>query len=364
MVTRFSDLVTSSDSDRVTAVGHSVTAVEWVLSWFRHITPLTHKYQRLIIQRIIDNQKNRTTKFIKGWSDTYKGREALNTYFIANVPAEHLSGYIERLDTPTYDGLVIWDKDTKQWIIANSLQATIEQLKQDSLSRFECSNCLDFIPTLKDASIDVLMTDPPYGKNYKSNRRQDTSDELNQPIVGDGEEEALKLLSDMLALLEPKLKDNAHCYIFCDWKMYPDFQAIIAEHFTIKNLLIWPKNNHGSGDLQHSYAPIYECIIFGVRGKKTLQGRVPDVIVKPGNKDRFAKASDTARQHPTEKPVDLLEFLLSKSSTQGEIVCDPFAGVGSTFVAAKALQLGYTGCELQDKYHAIGTLRLNERARK
>ena len=95
----------------------------------------------------------------------------------------------------------------------------------------------------------------------------------------------------------------------------------------MKNSLIWAKNNHGSGDLNGSYAPQYEMIIFGAKGKRHLNGpRDSDVLTC----DNVPSAH---RYHATQKPVELLRQLIEKSTEPNEIVLDPFAGVGSTGLA-------------------------------
>lgn len=143
--------------------------VDWKFSWFQSITPLSYKYQQLIIDKIIVNV-NRTGKQIIAWSSLFKGRQYLETYFIEHLPEEFLESYIANLDDGTYDKQVTYDKEAKEYKISESLLRTIEELKERSKSRFENMDCLAFIPTLQDASIDVFITDPPYGIEFISNR--------------------------------------------------------------------------------------------------------------------------------------------------------------------------------------------------
>jgi len=104
------------------------------------------------------------------------------------------------------------------------------------------------------------------------------------------------------------------------------FKKEIGAFFNIKNILIWEKNNHGSGDLQGDYAPQYEMIIFCSNGAKKLNG---------GRDSNILKARKIASEnHPTEKPVNLIAYLIEKSSRKGEIVLDTFAGSYSTARAA------------------------------
>ena len=63
-------------------------------------------------------------------------------------------------------------------------------------------------------------------------------------------------------------------------------------------------------------------------------------------------------RHPTEKPVDLLRLLIETTTYPGELVIDPFGGVGSTCVAAKDAGRSFWGCEIRDRYHAFGAVPL------
>ena len=87
------------------------------------------------------------------------------------------------------------------------------------------------------------------------------------------------------------------------------------------------------GDLDGDYAPKYEMVLFCSSGERKLNnGRSPNII----------KATRTGNDlHPTQKPVDLMSFLLGKSAAPGDKIFDPFAGSGSTAHAFPA------SCDLQ-----------------
>ena len=74
----------------------------------------------------------------------------------------------------------------------------------------------------------------------------------------------------------------------------------------------------------------------------------------------FARALDNGRLHPTEKPLPLLEYFIEKSSQPGEVVCDPFAGVASTCIAAKNKGRKYLGIEIAEQWHTLGLQRLQQ----
>ena len=126
----------------------------------------------------------------------------------------------------------------------------------------------------------------------------------------------------------------------------------LKKKFKIKNILIWEKNNTSMGDLKGSYAPKYEMIIFAHKGRKLLNGfRYADII----------KASRTGnKNHPTEKPVDLLETFIKNSSDESSVVFDGFMGSGSTGVACVNTNRHFIGIELDEGYFNIAKERIEK----
>lgn len=214
-------------------------------------------------------------------------------------------------------------------------------------------DCIAEMEKLADCSVDCVVTDPPYGIEYVSNRRTVES-EVIKPVANDGLTDALALWENACKVLSRKMKENSHIYIFTSWKVYPQFAEITGKYFRIKNCLIWRKNNHGTGDLEGNYSEQYEMIIFATKGNRKLNGGRDSNILE------FDKVASASLVHSCEKPVDLLEFLIEKSSDAGEMVIDPFAGSGSTLVAAKNRNRQYWGCELDTENYRIACGRCSQ----
>ncbi len=192
-------------------------------------------------------------------------------------------------------------------------------IQEDWLNTITCGDCFELIRQLPAESIDLVVTDPPYGIDYQSNRR--TAREKLPKFANDV---SLEWVGDWVDEMHRVLKNDTHFYCFTRYDTYPVFYAEIARKFEVKNCLIWVKNNHGSGDLNGSYAPQYEMIIFAHKGKRHLNGkRDADVM-------EYDNVPSAQRAHATQKPRDLLRMLIEKSTMPGEIVLDPFAGTGST----------------------------------
>jgi site-specific DNA-methyltransferase (adenine-specific) len=114
---------------------------------------------------------------------------------------------------------------------------------------------------------------------------------------------------------------------------------------------VWEKNNTSMGDLKGDFAPKIEFILFIQKGRRQINGKRDPNIFK------FARTGNNL--HPTEKPVDLCEYLLSKFSDEQNLVLDPFAGSGTTGVACKNTNRNYILIEKEKEYFDIIQKRLN-----
>jgi len=196
-------------------------------------------------------------------------------------------------------------------------------------------SCFELNKEIADESIDLIVTDPPYGMSFVSNIRKIK----HRPIAND---DNLLWLPEWFKDQFRLLKDNSHAYVFCSWHNIDVFKIQASNAgFQLKNILIWFKNNAGQGDLFGDYAPQYELILFLTKGRKLLNGkRLSNVIrcPKTGNEN-----------HPTEKPVPLIQLLIEKSSLQGDLVLDNFFGSGSCAIACSNLNRRFIGHEIDEE---------------
>ena len=206
-------------------------------------------------------------------------------------------------------------------------------------------DCLELMKNIPDGSVDLVLTDPPYGMDFQSHFRKEMYSKI-------GNDKVLDWLESYVDECFRILKDNTAVYFFCSWHNVDIFKQAIEKKFKIKNILIWEKNNTSMGDLKGSYAPKYEMIIFAHKGRKLLNGfRYADVI----------KANRTGNKvHPTEKPVDLLELFIKNSSNENEVVFDGFMGSGSCGVACINTNRKFIGCELNKTYYDAAKNRIKE----
>jgi DNA modification methylase/transcriptional regulator with XRE-family HTH domain len=221
------------------------------------------------------------------------------------------------------------------------LRQKISDLNKKAQNKLICGDCLIELEQLEDSSIDLVITDPPYGIDYQSNRSQYGEHVTKEGLLNDGLNEATKLIENTCEILTRKTKENAHLYFFIGWQTEHQFRSIIEKYFDIKNVIIWDKGNHGSGDLEGSWGNRYEMIIFASKGRRTLNKPRPEDIILINRLD------STKMIHPTQKPTELIKVLLKASSQKADTVCDPFMGSGSTIKAVNEIGgLNYIGIEL------------------
>lgn len=218
------------------------------------------------------------------------------------------------------------------------------------INKIHNEDCISGMKKLPNECIDLIITDPPYLMDYKSNRRvkQDKFDK----ILND--KDSHKLISEAIEEYYRILKNDSAIYIFCSWHHIDFFKQEVEKRFKLKNLIVWNKNNHGSGDLKGSYAPKHEFILFAHKGRPLLQNkRIPDVIDCP-------KISSINLVHPTEKPISLLETFILNSSKSRDVVLDGFIGAGSTALASINTNRNYIGFELDKIYFDIAQKRISD----
>jgi site-specific DNA-methyltransferase (adenine-specific) len=215
-----------------------------------------------------------------------------------------------------------------------------------------CGDSRDIIPNLE--IYDLLVTDPPYCNGYQSNSRE----VLGQfdKIVGDDD---VVMVCDVLYKSWRGLKINRHGYVFgpiTPTVAIPNEVGGVAE-------LIWNKSSMSAGDLSSPWGSSHEPIWFGVKrytGKRSERTGQLAARLRRGSVLTVSRAGEVSRSHPTQKPVELLIQLIEMSSNRGDIVFDPFAGGGSTCVAAILAGRRAIGIELDERYCEGMVIRVKE----
>lgn len=192
-----------------------------------------------------------------------------------------------------------------------------------------------------EIACDLLVTDPPYGQEFKSGKS-----DLWGPIRGDDD---VKGTMERLARVLKGLRRGRHVYIFGGKLPLSDLPLC---GFTE---IIWDKEMIGMGDLSAPWGPQHETIAFAnyelsKANREKGYGALSARLRKGSVVRSLRKNSGGVKHHPTEKPVDILRQLIESSSVMGETVYDPFAGSGSTLIAAALEGRKAIGCEIEERY--------------
>lgn len=212
-------------------------------------------------------------------------------------------------------------------------------------------DCFNILKTIKDNSIDLILSDPPYGQDYSTGRQKNVIRKTTEIKNDKGSLDIDKLIFEF----DRVSKDESHIYIFTSWKTVDSWKPVLEKYYILKNILIWSKDNHTAGDLYWSYAQSYEMILFGMKGRKKING----------SRDRdcffINKLKGTKQKHLLQKPIDLIRYLIEKSSKEGDIILDPFAGSGTTGEACMQTNRSSIQIELEEKYIPIIKSRVENR---
>lgn len=323
-----------------------------------------------------------TAKDVEGWKKfiaeadrTYQGLKAQTLYhfpkegepetYIFDAPVEFVQE-LTRREARTIsavkeaariirlfikENLAAYEKYVQEKSAEAARVAIRAEKEKEILGKFILGDCLDKANLLELQSVRLLLTDPPYGQDYQSNRRWRS--ETPPKLDGDKPDEAMALFSAMLEVYQPVLVKDAHLLVFCNCQGFSDFRKALEDAgFKFIRDVIWVKEEHSAGDLEGSFAPSHEHIIHAVQGRPSVEPRIRDVIECP---------RDLQAPHPTAKPVPLLEKLILSCTHEGDLVVDPLAGWASTLMAAWNLDRDFWGCEIDPQWHDDGCARLLEK---
>ena len=208
-------------------------------------------------------------------------------------------------------------------------------MNENMICKIYNEDCIITMNSMDDEVIDLIIADPPYGMQFRSNHRYEQYDKIH----GDDNLDWLPSWSKECYRI---LKNNTHLYCFCSYHNIDIFKQELQKHFNIKNILVWEKNNTGMGDLTGDYAPKYEMIIFCVKGKRILNGRRDsNIIYSQKTKNEL---------HPTQKPTYLIRKPIAKSSLMNDVIYDPFMGSGTTAISCIMEKRRWMGSEINEKY--------------
>lgn len=213
----------------------------------------------------------------------------------------------------------------------------------DEPLKLHLGDSLKLLPQMREASVDLILTDPPYGIDVDAKNSTHKRQTVKH-TYDDSPERFHELLTTLLIEGFRVSKPRANIFIFVhprQWNWV--FEASQrAGWVPFPTPVIWDKVAQGIGTWQNEgFQRTYDMIFFATKGQRGLNQPVPDVL-------HFKRVEREARVHGAQKPVDLLRYLIEISTLQHDLVLDPFAGSGSTLVAARSAQRRCVGFELDE----------------
>lgn len=235
---------------------------------------------------------------------------------------------------------------------------------------------VDTLHTIKDKSADLIFVDPPYniGKKF-----------VDLPEHWESDGSYLKWCYKWLELCVKKLKDSGTMYVMTATQNMPYFDLFLREKVTILSRIIWYYDS-SSVQARKYFGSLYEPILHCVKDENNYTFNVNDILVEaktgavrklidyrksvptvynskkvPGNVweiPRVRYRMDEYENHPTQKPIALLERIIKASSNEGDLILDPFSGAFTTSYVAKQLKRKSIGIEINEEYVKIGLRRL------
>jgi len=199
-----------------------------------------------------------------------------------------------------------------------------------------CGDCLEVLKSMGEGVVDAIVTDPPYflpATHYQTRSRSTKS--LSDLTILE------HFFEDVWAEARRVLKDDGFLYSFCDGQSYPVYYATAYTKFKKLRPLIWDKKNAYTG---YAWRHQHELIMFA----KTEEA--PAVKTGDGDILRTNCVPIDERTHLAQKPINLLEKLINKTTPEDGIVLDPFMGSGSTVIAAENLGYRAVGVEKDERY--------------
>lgn len=212
-------------------------------------------------------------------------------------------------------------------------------------------DAVDWLRSLPDASVDLIVTDPPY-ESLEKHRRIGTTTRLKNSKASSNVWFQIfpnDRFEDLFIECYRVLKNHRHFYLFCDAEtMFVVKPIAELAGFRFWKPIVWDKQKIGMG---YHYRSRYEMILFFEKGKRKLNDlSIADVIQYPR----------IFRGYPTEKPVPVSEILIRQSTQPGECIVDPFMGSGSIGLAALQQNRDFLGNDMCAEAIEISQTRIND----
>ncbi len=228
--------------------------------------------------------------------------------------------------------------------------------------KVSCIDCLDLLKSIEDNSIDLIATDPPYEIHY--DKLSWDKKQINWPII----------VNEFHRIL----KNTGNLILFQGWSEVLNTRNHFDKYFFLKNWIIYDRVK-GRGAKTNLVSTREDILWYIKDDKNYTYNKISSTIKKKTGGTIGRKNGNTFRalsnvwtdispivpwskervKHPTQKPLALMERIVTIYSNEMDIVLDPFCGSGTTLVAAKKLNRNFIGTDISKEFYAISIERLN-----
>ena len=205
-------------------------------------------------------------------------------------------------------------------------------------------NCLEGMKKLPDNSVDMLLTDVPYGE---VNRAKESG--LRKLKKGDADIVAFNLQE---LLREVYRIVSGSFYIFCGIEQISPIRKFFRKKDLLTRNFVWSKSNPSPIHGQHNWLSSVENGVYAKKSGATFNRHCKGVV--------WEYPVGSSKIHPTQKPLKLFQYLIESSSNEGDLILDPFIGSGTTAVASLSLNRKFIGYEINKKYYNLSLKRIGK----
>ncbi|RLA93081.1 MAG: site-specific DNA-methyltransferase [Deltaproteobacteria bacterium] len=221
------------------------------------------------------------------------------------------------------------------------------------------------IKQIPSVSIDLILTDPPYNLSPYSTGNIELSwrKDLNNDLA-EWDKVQFKP-KDWVKEFKRVLKPKGNIFAFCSYNLLGKWHEAFDPEFYTFQFMVWHKTNPPPKVFKAGFLNSCELIVCmwnkGHTWNFTSQKEMHNLVEAP-----ICMGSERCKEpfHPTQKPVKVLKHIIKIASNKGDVVFDPFMGVGSTGVAALSLGRKFIGIEIDEKYFKAAEKRLKKTAAK
>ncbi len=221
----------------------------------------------------------------------------------------------------------------------------------------------DVLDVLADmeATVDGVITDPPYASGSRLEAQKSSSGAMlragrfaDRPIELDQMTTTgfVWLMRAVAAGVRPLLPDGGSLLSFIDWRQWPNLVGALETcNYRVQGMVVWDKGHFGLGN---GFRSQHELVCHASKGVPKIHNRGTGNVLRAARQDPV--------DHPSPKPVGVMEHLLRVVIPPGGVVLDPFMGSGSTLRAAANLGMRAIGIEAEERYCEVAASRLAQGA--